>query len=72
MDSTDLSAGLCAIALATFGLFAYVMGRIDASAYLQLFYLPGAGELTVFCLALCRRVHRLPLVQRASGAGLHG
>lgn len=52
-DGLDgLSAGLCAIALATFGLFAYVMGRTDASAYLQLFYLPGAGELAVFCLAL--------------------
>lgn len=52
-DGLDgLSAGLCAIALATFGLFAYVMGRTDASAYLQLFYLPGSGELAVFCLAL--------------------
>ena len=52
-DGLDgLSAGLSAIALATFGLFAYVMGRTDASAYLQLFYLPGAGELAVFCLAL--------------------
>jgi phospho-N-acetylmuramoyl-pentapeptide-transferase len=52
-DGLDgLSAGLCAIALVTFGLFAYVMGRVDASAYLQLFYLPGAGELAVFCLAL--------------------
>lgn len=52
-DGLDgLSAGLCAIALATFGLFAYVMGRTDASAYLQLFYLPGSGELAVYCLAL--------------------
>ncbi len=52
-DGLDgLSAGLVAIALATFAFFAYVMGRVDASAYLQLFYLPGAGELTVFCLAL--------------------
>jgi len=52
-DGLDgLSAGLAAIALATFGLFAYVMGRVDASEYLQLFYLPGAGELAVFCLAL--------------------
>lgn len=52
-DGLDgLSAGLSAIALVTFGLFAYLMGRVDASAYLQLFYLPGAGELAVFCLAL--------------------
>jgi len=52
-DGLDgLAAGLSAIALVTFALFAYVMGRVDASAYLQLFYLRGAGELTVFCLAL--------------------
>ena len=52
-DGLDgLAAGLCAIALLTFALFAYVMGRIDASAYLQLFYLRGAGELVIFCLAL--------------------
>jgi phospho-N-acetylmuramoyl-pentapeptide-transferase len=51
-DGLDgLSAGLCAIALATFGLFAYLMGRTDASEYLQLFYLVGSGELAVFCLA---------------------
>lgn len=52
-DGLDgLAAGLTAIAIVTFALFAYVMGRVDASAYLQLFYLRGAGELTVFCLAL--------------------
>jgi phospho-N-acetylmuramoyl-pentapeptide-transferase len=52
-DGLDgLAAGLSAIALVTFGLFAYVMGRVDASAYLQLFYLPDAGELAIFCLAL--------------------
>jgi phospho-N-acetylmuramoyl-pentapeptide-transferase len=52
-DGLDgLSAGLCAIGLSTFALFAYVMGRYDMSAYLQLFYLRDAGELTVFCMAL--------------------
>ncbi len=52
-DGLDgLAAGLSAIALVTFGLFAYVMGRSDASAYLYLFYLPGSGELAVFCLAM--------------------
>ena len=52
-DGLDgLAAGLSAIALSTFALFAYVMGRFDASAYLQLFYLKGAGELTVYCMAL--------------------
>jgi phospho-N-acetylmuramoyl-pentapeptide-transferase len=52
-DGLDgLAAGLSAIALSTFALFAYVMGRFDSSAYLQLFYLRGSGELTVFCMAL--------------------
>ena len=52
-DGLDgLAAGLAAIAIVTFALFAYVMGRVDASAYLQLFYLRGAGELAVFCLAV--------------------
>ena len=48
-DGLDgLAAGLMAIAMATFAIFAYAMGRIDASAYLQLFYLRDAGELTSF------------------------
>jgi phospho-N-acetylmuramoyl-pentapeptide-transferase len=52
-DGLDgLSAGLMAIAMATFAIFAYAMGRVDASAYLQLFYLRDAGELTVFCTAV--------------------
>ncbi|MEJ2484066.1 MAG: phospho-N-acetylmuramoyl-pentapeptide-transferase, partial [Gemmatimonadota bacterium] len=33
-------------------LFAYVMGRVDTSFYLGLPYLPDAGELTVFCVAV--------------------
>ena len=52
-DGLDgLAAGLSAIAAATFGVFAYLLGRIDSSDYLNLFYLPGAGELTIFLLAL--------------------
>jgi phospho-N-acetylmuramoyl-pentapeptide-transferase len=52
-DGLDgLAAGLSAIALSVFVLFAYVMGRVDTSAYLQLYYLRGAGELAVFCTAL--------------------
>jgi phospho-N-acetylmuramoyl-pentapeptide-transferase len=52
-DGLDgLSAGLTAIAAATFALFAYMMGRIDASSYLQIYYLRGAGELTIFCAAI--------------------
>jgi phospho-N-acetylmuramoyl-pentapeptide-transferase len=52
-DGLDgLAAGLSAIAAATFGVFAYLIGRIDTSQYLGLFYLPGSGELAVFCVAL--------------------
>lgn len=52
-DGLDgLAAGLMAIAMLTLALFAYVMGRADASQYLQIFYLRGAGELTIFCSAV--------------------
>jgi phospho-N-acetylmuramoyl-pentapeptide-transferase len=52
-DGLDgLAAGLSAIAVGTFAIFAYVMGRIDTSAYLQIPFLIGAGELTVFCAAV--------------------
>jgi phospho-N-acetylmuramoyl-pentapeptide-transferase len=52
-DGLDgLAAGLSGIAAVTFGLFAYVIGRVDTSAYLGTFYLPGAGELGVFCAAI--------------------
>ncbi|MFV1986453.1 MAG: phospho-N-acetylmuramoyl-pentapeptide-transferase [Gemmatimonadota bacterium] len=52
-DGLDgLATGLAAIAAITFGLFAYAIGRVDTSAYLGLFYLPGAGELAIFCAAL--------------------
>ena len=52
-DGLDgLAAGLSGIAAITFGLFAYVIGRVDTSTYLGVFYLPGAGELTIFCAAV--------------------
>ena len=52
-DGLDgLAAGLSMIAAAAFALFAYILGRVDVTGYLNLFYLPGAGELTVFCAAL--------------------
>ncbi len=52
-DGLDgLATGLTAVAAAAFALFAYIFGRTDATAYLNLFYLPGAGELAVFLGAL--------------------
>ncbi|MCC7003993.1 MAG: phospho-N-acetylmuramoyl-pentapeptide-transferase [Gemmatimonadaceae bacterium] len=52
-DGLDgLAAGLMAIAMLVLAVFAYAMGREDASAYLQIFYLAGSGELTIFCSAV--------------------
>ncbi|HUL71043.1 MAG TPA: phospho-N-acetylmuramoyl-pentapeptide-transferase [Gemmatimonadales bacterium] len=52
-DGLDgLATGLAAIAAAGFAFFAYLLGRTDATQYLNLFYLPGAGELTIFCAAM--------------------
>jgi phospho-N-acetylmuramoyl-pentapeptide-transferase len=52
-DGLDgLATGLSAIAAITFAVFAYVFGRTDTSDYLKVFYLPGAGELAIFCAAL--------------------
>ena len=49
-DGLDgLAIGLCGICLFAFGGIAYVSGRLDFSNYLQIEYLPGAGELTVYC-----------------------
>jgi phospho-N-acetylmuramoyl-pentapeptide-transferase len=52
-DGLDgLATGLTAIAAAAFAAFAYLLGRVDFTSYLNLIYLPGAGELAVFCAAL--------------------
>ena len=52
-DGLDgLATGLMAIAASTFAVFAYLLGRADYSTYLGLFYLPGAGELSVLALAV--------------------
>jgi phospho-N-acetylmuramoyl-pentapeptide-transferase len=52
-DGVDgLAAGLSAIAFATLAVFAYVIGRVDTSRYLGVFYLVNAGELTVYCAAM--------------------
>ena len=52
-DGLDgLASGLIGIAAATLAVFAYIMGRIDTSAYLQIYYLRGAGELAIFCTTI--------------------
>ena len=52
-DGLDgLASGLSAIAFATFGIFAYIIGRVDFSRFLFMPYLQDSGELTVFCVAM--------------------
>ena len=52
-DGLDgLATGLAAVASIAFAAFAWIFGRTDLTSFLYLFYLPGAGELTIFCAAL--------------------
>lgn len=52
-DGLDgLAAGLLAICFTVFSAIAYISGRVDFSSYLNIIYLPGAGELTVFTAAI--------------------
>ncbi|MFH1250027.1 MAG: phospho-N-acetylmuramoyl-pentapeptide-transferase [bacterium] len=51
-DGLDgLASGLMGIAALAFAVISYVSGRTDFSHYLNTIYLPGSGELTVFCAA---------------------
>jgi len=52
-DGLDgLASGLVAIAAVAFAGMCYVSGHVKFSSYLNLTYLPQAGELTVFCAAV--------------------
>jgi phospho-N-acetylmuramoyl-pentapeptide-transferase len=52
-DGLDgLATGLVAFAAVAFAGLCYVSGNVKFSQYLSVLYLPGAGELTVFCAAV--------------------
>jgi len=52
-DGLDgLAIGPVIIAAATYMIFAYVTGHVKIAGYLQLNYVPGTGELTIFCGAM--------------------
>jgi phospho-N-acetylmuramoyl-pentapeptide-transferase len=52
-DGLDgLAAGLCGIAFLAFAAMSYITGHVNFSDYLNIIYLPGSGELTVFCMAV--------------------
>ena len=51
-DGLDgLLAGLLILVFIALAILTYLSGRSDFSSYLGIPYIPGAGELTVFCLA---------------------
>ncbi|MFQ5824422.1 MAG: phospho-N-acetylmuramoyl-pentapeptide-transferase [bacterium] len=52
-DGLDgLAIGLIGISALAWAAIAYISGRVDFSDYLNIIYLPGTGELTVYCAAL--------------------
>ena len=52
-DGLDgLASGLSAIAFIAFGGIAYVTSNVNFSNYLNVIYLPGTEQITIFCLAL--------------------
>ena len=58
-NSVNLTDGLDGLAIgpvltvcSTFLLFAYLVGNIKFAQYLQIFYVKGAGELTILCGAM--------------------
>ncbi len=52
-DGLDgLAIGCTIIAALTYAIFSYIVGNFKFSDYLNIFYLPGAGELSVFCAAM--------------------
>jgi phospho-N-acetylmuramoyl-pentapeptide-transferase len=56
-DGLDgLAAGPVLIAAGTYLVLSYLTGNIKTATYLQIFYVPGAGELAVFCGAVAGAV----------------
>jgi len=52
-DGLDgLAVGCVVFVTFTYAVFSYITGHVELSNYLQVFYLPGAGELACFCAAL--------------------
>lgn len=52
-DGLDgLAIGCTIIAALSYSILSYIAGNAKISEYLNVFYLPGGGELTVFCAAM--------------------
>lgn len=52
-DGLDgLAIGCITIIALTYAILSYITGHIKFSGYLNVFYLPGSGELTIFCTSI--------------------
>jgi phospho-N-acetylmuramoyl-pentapeptide-transferase len=52
-DGLDgLAIGLVGISALAFAVISYISGNVKFSDYLNVMYLPGSGELTIFCMAV--------------------
>ena len=52
-DGLDgLAIGCAVIVAAAYGVLSYVAGNIKIAGYLNVLYIPGSGELTVYCAAM--------------------
>jgi phospho-N-acetylmuramoyl-pentapeptide-transferase len=52
-DGLDgLAIGCVLITAATYGVLCYIIGHIKFAEYLNALYIPGSGELTVFCASI--------------------
>ena len=52
-DGLDgLAIGCTIIAAITYAILSYISGNVKVTDYLNIFYLPGSGELSVFCAAM--------------------
>ena len=78
-NAVNLTDGLDGLAImptvmvsGALAIFAYVAGNAVFSKYLGIPYIPGAGELAVFCGGDCRSRVGLPVVQRLSRRSIHG
>jgi len=52
-DGLDgLAAGLVIVALISYAILCYVSGNVNIAGYLNVMFVSGSGEMTVYCLAL--------------------
>ena len=72
-DGLDgLAIGCTLIVSTVFLVMTYIAGHHRFAEYLQVPYVPGAGELTVFCAAMFGAGLGLSVVQLSSRTGFHG